>query len=212
MIGVEAEIESDVIELEASLDYRGPRGPQGIQGIQGEQGIQGIQGIQGEIGPSGVYIGGDEPISDYNVWIDPDGEIVDYITHEDFLKELDKTIASGQKVEKIGENITKQGNYAKEQGDYAKETTDTLKRSVENGDFNGATFIPNVDDEGNLSWINDKDLDNPKTQNIKGPKGEKGDCNFATFSIENGNLVMNKTDDLLLNFGLNERGELEVLI
>ena len=32
-----------------------------------------------------------------------------------------------------------------------------------------------MDAEGNLSWTNDKSLDNPQTVNIKGPKGDKGD-------------------------------------
>lgn len=40
---------------------------------------------------------------------------------------------------------------------------------------NGATFTPSVDAEGNLSWTNDKDLDNPQTANIKGPKGDTPD-------------------------------------
>lgn len=40
---------------------------------------------------------------------------------------------------------------------------------------NGATFTPSVDDAGNLSWSNDKDLANPNTVNIKGAKGDKGD-------------------------------------
>lgn len=40
---------------------------------------------------------------------------------------------------------------------------------------NGATFIPNVDAEGNLSWTNDKELENPPAINIKGPQGPKGD-------------------------------------
>lgn len=31
---------------------------------------------------------------------------------------------------------------------------------------NGATFTPNVDAEGNLSWTNDKGLENPETVNI----------------------------------------------
>ena len=39
---------------------------------------------------------------------------------------------------------------------------------------NGATFTPSVDNEGNLSWTNDGNLDNPETKNIKGPKGEPG--------------------------------------
>jgi hypothetical protein len=39
----------------------------------------------------------------------------------------------------------------------------------------GATFIPNVDSQGNLSWTNDKGLENPKTVNIRGADGEKGE-------------------------------------
>ena len=38
----------------------------------------------------------------------------------------------------------------------------------------GATFVPNVDEEGNLSWSNNKGLENPPTVNIKGAKGENG--------------------------------------
>lgn len=40
-----------------------------------------------------------------------------------------------------------------------------------------------------------------------------GDCNFATFEInENMELVMNKTANMLLDFEINENGELEVII
>jgi hypothetical protein len=39
---------------------------------------------------------------------------------------------------------------------------------------NGATFTPAIDSDGNLSWTNDKGLDNPETVNIKGPKGDTG--------------------------------------
>jgi hypothetical protein len=38
----------------------------------------------------------------------------------------------------------------------------------------GATFIPTVDSQGNLSWTNDKGLENPKTVNIRGADGAKG--------------------------------------
>ena len=37
---------------------------------------------------------------------------------------------------------------------------------------NGVTFTPSVDPDGNLSWTNDGDLENPETVNIKGPAGE----------------------------------------
>lgn len=40
---------------------------------------------------------------------------------------------------------------------------------------NGATFIPSLDTEGNLSWTNNKGLDNPETVNIMGPIGPQGE-------------------------------------
>lgn len=45
----------------------------------------------------------------------------------------------------------------------------------------GATFTPSVDENGWLSWTNDKDLPNPEPVSVKGPRGimgvqgEKGD-------------------------------------
>lgn len=39
----------------------------------------------------------------------------------------------------------------------------------------GATFTPDVSDDGTLSWTNDKGLPNPDPVNIKGPKGDTGD-------------------------------------
>lgn len=44
----------------------------------------------------------------------------------------------------------------------------------EGGGENGATFIPSVDSEGNLSWSNDKGLANPTPVNIKGDTGPQG--------------------------------------
>lgn len=38
----------------------------------------------------------------------------------------------------------------------------------DSGEFDGATFTPSVDADGNLSWTNDKGHDNPATVNIKG--------------------------------------------
>lgn len=36
------------------------------------------------------------------------------------------------------------------------------------GEFDGTTYTPSVDDEGNLSWTNDKGKVNPPTKNVKG--------------------------------------------
>jgi hypothetical protein len=43
------------------------------------------------------------------------------------------------------------------------------------GGADGATFVPHVDENGNLSWSNNKGYTNPQTINIKGSKGDKGD-------------------------------------
>lgn len=73
------------------------------------------------------------------------------------------------------DETTKNSNYANEQGDYAKTVASEVETKVANGNFNGATFTPSVDSEGNLSFTNDKGLVNPTTINIKGPQGDKGD-------------------------------------
>ena len=49
----------------------------------------------------------------------------------------------------------------------------------EDGDT-GATFTPSIDNNGNISWTNDKGLPNPVTVNIKGPQGEAGSVKFYT--------------------------------
>lgn len=38
----------------------------------------------------------------------------------------------------------------------------------------GVTFIPHVDEEGNLTWTNDKDFENPEPSNIQGKQGIPG--------------------------------------
>ena len=49
-----------------------------------------------------------------------------------------------------------------------------IQNKVNNGEFNGATYLPNVDAEGNISWTNNKGLENPSSQNIRGPQGIQG--------------------------------------
>ena len=52
----------------------------------------------------------------------------------------------------------------------------------------GATYTPNVSENGDLSWTNDQGLFNPETVNIKGPKGDSGQdgkpFTFSDFSPE----------------------------
>ena len=39
----------------------------------------------------------------------------------------------------------------------------------------GATYTPSVDEDGLLTWANDKGLENPEAVNIRGPQGSKGE-------------------------------------
>lgn len=49
-----------------------------------------------------------------------------------------------------------------------------FEANIESGEYNGATFTPNVSAGGMLSWTNDKGLTNPQSVNIKGADGEDG--------------------------------------
>lgn len=71
--------------------------------------------------------------------------------------------------------------------------------------------VKKVDNVSTLT-ITKKDGTTNSVEILDGEKGEKGDCNFATFDIIDGNLIMNKTEDMLLDFRLNENAELEVII
>lgn len=53
-------------------------------------------------------------------------------------------------------------------------TIQDFEAKASSGFFDGATFIPSVDEFGNLSWSNDKSLSNPPSVNIKGEKGNDG--------------------------------------
>lgn len=43
---------------------------------------------------------------------------------------------------------------------------ETLEKVEPGSGESGATFTPSVDDKGNLSWTNDKGLENPETVNL----------------------------------------------
>lgn len=56
----------------------------------------------------------------------------------------------------------------------ALEIAQAIEDAAENGEFDGATFTPNVSTSGVISWTNDKGLPNPASRNIKGPQGNTG--------------------------------------
>ncbi len=139
----------------------------------------------------------------------------EYPNWKDVISSKLAEFENAEKVRNENEEARKTNESARNKSakDIEKYITD-LKEDVVNGELNGATFIPSVSAEGDLSFTNDKGLENPETVNIRGPQGLTGDCNFATFEInEDMELVMNKTkDDMLLDFAINNDGELEVVI
>lgn len=99
--------------------------------------------------------------------------------------------------------VTDQGDLTKqevvEEGNKVvranKSELDTYVTQKE-GEIKGATYTPSVDENGNLSWTNDKNLENPLTKNIKGPqgdkgeKGDKGDPGNYNFKIKDKHLII----------------------
>ena len=85
-----------------------------------------------------------------------------------------------------------------------------IQKKVDNGDLNGATFTPSVDTEGNINWTNDKNLPNPTTQNIKGPKGdtynltEQDKKDISSMTVESSESMFNQYyNDKLQSFNEN---------
>lgn len=75
------------------------------------------------------------------------------------------------------------GNISKENIDASNvhilksdDTQKSLQAMYEDGELGGSavTFTPSVSTKGVISWINNGDLDNPPSINIKGPKGDDG--------------------------------------
>lgn len=89
-----------------------------------------------------------------------------------------------------------------------QEYIEQFKADVEAGLYNGKSLEYNW--QGTSLGIKREDEEEYEYTDLK---GEKGDCNFATFEINNNmELVMNKTEDMLLDFGLDENSYLYVII
>lgn len=72
----------------------------------------------------------------------------------------------------FNQNYLEKVQLADEEIERAKnEAIADVEARIEAGELNGATFIPNVSANGDISWTNDKDLPNPVTRNIKGDTG-----------------------------------------
>ena len=121
-------IDTALAQAKASGEFDGAQGPKGDKGDQGEQGPKGDQGIQGEQGPkgdqgeqgvSGVYVGSGDMPDEYDIQIDPDGEIDELVTKKEF-DQLSKQI----------NDLIAQGGSAIQFVDSVDEMTDTTKSYV----------------------------------------------------------------------------------
>lgn len=91
------------------------------------------------------------------------------------VTDLNNTITENEETRNNNENT----RISNENSRIANETQRDIyytgiQNKVNNGEFNGATYLPNVDAEGNITWTNDKGLENPSSQNIRGPQGVAG--------------------------------------
>lgn len=97
-------------------------------------------------------------------------ELIEKVTELDTqVTENEATRQSNEETRIANENTRINNENAREE--YIK----GLKKDVELGNLDGATFTPHVSESGDLSWSNNKNLTNPETVNIKGEKGDKGE-------------------------------------
>lgn len=91
------------------------------------------------------------------------------------VTELNNTITESEEIRNNNENTRISNENERKTNEKERETYYTnIQDKVNNGEFNGATYLPNVDAEGNISWTNNKGLENPSSQNIRGPQGIQG--------------------------------------
>ena len=171
----------------------GAAGAQGIQGPKGDPGEAGPIGATGPVGPKGDT-GATGPAGETGA-TGPKGDTgaTPAITVSATIDNTSNnpTVTVDQTGTAEAPHIT--FNFKGLKG----EKGDAGSGSGGSGE-NGATFTPAIDSDGNLSWTNDKGLDNPETVNIKGPKGDTGQNGAAGAKGETGatpNITINVTSD-----------------
>ena len=110
--------------------------------------------------------------------IDPESEEVSVLNT--LLEQVSLALEEVTDVIEKGNYAKEQGDYAKEQGDLASDEVERIETMLDNGELNGATFIPSINDSGDISWTNDKGLPNPQTKNVKGDTGLTPDISVGS--------------------------------
>lgn len=90
---------------------------------------------------------------------------------------LNQTIDAKNEAEKYGEiavNSALSAAQSETEADAAMQETKRILEQTTETAINVNVFVPNVDENGNISWTNKMGAQNPTTQNIKGPQGIQG--------------------------------------
>ena len=152
---------------------QGPEGPQGPAGPQGEPGPKGDTGEQGPAGPQGEQ-GPKGDTGDTG----PQGPKGDTGDTGPQGPEGPQGPAGPQGEPGPKGNPGEQGPAGPqgEAGPQGPAGADGAQGPKGDAGESGATYTPSVDEDGLLSWANDKGLENPEPVNIRGPQGPKGDA------------------------------------
>lgn len=137
----------------------------------------------------------------FNENVSPDGEVP-----EEQETEMERVIRI------LEEEITKTNNLNITATKVGK--TATIEITHKDGETNSVQITDgtNLEYDWDGTYLGIKTDDQTQYEYVD-LKGEKGDCNFATFEInDNMELIMRKTEDLLLDFKLDENGMLYVII
>lgn len=175
----------------------GEQGPQGIQGEKGEKGDKGLKGNTGDIGPRGYTFTPNVAENGDITWTN-DGSLPNPVKVNIRGPQGPKGDTGSQGIQgptglkgdtglsatiEIGVVDTIDSNSSAEVTNSGTPNNAIFNFKIPKGNegpqgergLQGFYFIPNVDINGNISWTNNGDLNNPDTINIKGPKGDKGD-------------------------------------
>ena len=91
------------------------------------------------------------------------------------VTDLNNTITENEETRNNNENTRISNENSRISNETQRDIYYTgIQNKVNAGEFNGATFTPSVDKDGNISWTNNKGLENPSSQNIRGPQGIQG--------------------------------------
>ena len=169
----------------------GPQGPEGPQGPAGPQGEPGPKGDTGDTGPQGPKGDQGESGATYTPNIDEDG-LLSWANDKGLENPEPVSIRGPQGPKGDAGDMGPQGPAGPQGETGAKgeqgpagpqgepgpkgDMGDTGPQGLK-GDQgeSGATYTPSVDEDGLLTWENDKALENPEPVNIRGPQGPKGD-------------------------------------